>query len=253
MFHRPGGWPRARNSSASHTGIPGARGSRSFGSEGARAIRQRMGAPHKLAGPPSRIKKAATPDRSAATASRRVAVKSSARGSPQISPITADRAAHLRPSSIAHSASLASRPSTWMRSWAGSPGGWTRPLSRIAIRSWTHSRGLSAASCATTNPAQPPSRGCTANNSERVGRDALGRSILPTSSWGGEPLEEWWRGLVEVLRTPPPCCAWFPSPAKAGEDGLGARPPPPATRERFAATRLTTFLFYFCSLFRDSR
>ncbi len=59
--------------------------------------------------------------RSDATASRRVAVKSSARGSPQISPITAESAAHLTPSSIAHSASRASRASTWMRSCDGKP------------------------------------------------------------------------------------------------------------------------------------
>ena len=90
--HRPGGIPRARNSSASHAGAPGACGSRSLASDGALAIRQRMRAPLRLAWPPSRIKKAATPDRSEATASRRVAVKSSARGSPQISPITAESA-----------------------------------------------------------------------------------------------------------------------------------------------------------------
>ena len=46
------------------------------------AIRQRSRAPERLAWPPSRIKKAATPCRSAATASRRVAVKSNAWGSP---------------------------------------------------------------------------------------------------------------------------------------------------------------------------
>jgi hypothetical protein len=33
---------------------------------------------------------------------------------------------------------------------------------------------------------------------------------------------------------------------------LAARLPPPATRERSAATRLITLLFYFCSLSRDS-
>jgi len=128
-------------------------------SDGALAIRQRMRAPLKLAWPPSRIKKAATPDRSDATASRRVAVKSSARGSPQISPITAESAAHLKPSSIAQSASFASRASTWMRFRLGSPGGWTRPLSRIAMRSWTHNSGFEESSWASRKPAQPPSRG----------------------------------------------------------------------------------------------
>jgi hypothetical protein len=80
----------------------------------------------------------------------------------------------------------------------------------------------------------------------------LGRSILPTISWGGGPLEEWWRGPFEAPRTPPPCCAWSPSPANAGEDNSPARLAPSATRERFAATRLTTLLFYFCSLSRES-
>ena len=124
-------------------------------------------------------------DRSDATASRRVAVKSSALGSPQISPITAESAAHLTPSSIAHSASRASRASTWMRSCEASPGGWTRPLSRIAMRSWTHSKGLSVPSCASRKPAQPPSRGCAANSSDRVGLGGTGschRSPSPLGS-----------------------------------------------------------------------
>ena len=85
--------------------------------------RQRRRAPLRLARPPSRTSQAATPCRSAATASRRVAVKSSAGGSPQISPITAPIAAHLKPSSIAHSAALESRASTWMRSEKADPGG----------------------------------------------------------------------------------------------------------------------------------
>jgi hypothetical protein len=42
-------------------------------------------------------------------------VKSRLLGSAQISPITQERPAHLTPSSIAHSASRASRASTWMR------------------------------------------------------------------------------------------------------------------------------------------
>ena len=221
MSHLPGGIPRARNSSASHTGRPGAFGSRSFASDGALAIRQRIRAPLKLAWPPSRIKKAATPDRSEATASRRVAVKSSDRGSPQISPMTAESPVHLRPSSIAHSASLASRVSTWMRFCMGNPGGWIRPLSRIAIRSCTHSKGLPVATCASRNPTQPLSRGCAANSSDRVGCGAQGR-VHPSPN------------SLKLARFSP------------------ERPPPPATRDRFAATRLTTLLFYFCSLSRES-
>lgn len=81
-------------------------------SDGALAIRHRMRAPLKFAAPPSRTSQHGVPLRSDATASRRVAVKSSTLGSPQISPITAESAAHLTPSSIAHSASRASRVST---------------------------------------------------------------------------------------------------------------------------------------------
>ena len=159
--------------------------------------------------------------RSAATASRRVAVKSSAPGRPTIRRSRRESAAHLTPSSIAHSASRASRASTWMRSSRGSPGGWIRPLSRIAIRSWTHSKGLPASSCASRNPAQPPSRGCAANSSDRVGWRAGGRasaSARPTPLAGSR---------VSAGRT-------------RGDT-------PPATRERPVATQLTTLLFYFCS------
>jgi len=81
-------------------------------SDGALAIRQRIRAPLKLAAPPSRTSQHGVPLRSDATASRRVAVKSSVLGSPQISPITQESPAHLTPSSIAHSASLASPAST---------------------------------------------------------------------------------------------------------------------------------------------
>ena len=87
------------------------------------AIRQRIRAPLRLAVPASRTSQQGTPDRSAATASRRVAVKSSAAGSPHSSPITPDRPEHLSPSSIAQSASFASRASTWMSSTLPKPGG----------------------------------------------------------------------------------------------------------------------------------
>ena len=175
MLQRPGGAPRARNSSASHAGKPGARPSSGLISDGADPIRQRIRAPLRLAVPPSRTSQHGVPLRSDATASRRVAVKSSARGSPHNSPMTADREAHLTPSSIAHSASLASRASTWMRFWLGSPGGWSRPLSRIAMRSWIHSTGFSRSIWASRNPAQPPSRGVAAKISDRVGLDGTGK------------------------------------------------------------------------------
>ena len=224
-LQRPGGNPRARNSSASHAGRPGARASRGFKSDGALAIRQRMRAPLKLGVPARRTSQQGTPERSDATARRRVAVKSSTLGSPQISPITAESAAHLTPSSIAHSASLASRASTWTRSDIASPGGWTRPLSRMAIRSWTQSRGLSAAIFAKRKPAQPPSRGCAANNSERVGLGGAGmRQGSPSSRERGS--------------------------SSAGPER--AETAPPATRDKPFATRLTTLMFYFCSLSRES-
>ncbi len=225
MLQRPGWRPRARNSSASQALAPGALASNGLASDGRLAIRHRIRAPLKLALPERRISQQGTPDRSAATASRRVAVKSSAAGSPQISPTTAQRPEHLTPSSIAHSAERASRASTWTRSDEANPGGWTRPLSRIAIRSCTHSSGFDSSSCASTNPAQPPSRGCTAKTSLSVGLDGLG--TLPDS------------------------------PALVGSGSRwtgrgGAVPPAPATRESSAATRLETFMFYLCSHSRES-
>ncbi len=124
MVHRPGGCPRARNSSASHAGAPGARGSNGLGSDGALAIRQRIRAPLRLASPPSRTSQAGTPNRSAATASRRVAVKSRPPGRPTIRRSRPTAPAHLKPSSIAHRAARASRASTWMSSDPqGRPGG----------------------------------------------------------------------------------------------------------------------------------
>jgi len=196
-------------------------------------MRQRMRAPLRLATPPSRISQQGTLLRSEATASRRLAVKSSAAGSPQISPITQDRAAHLSPSSIAHSAERASRVSTWTISCTSSPGGWIRPDSRIAIRSCTHRMGLDRSVCARRKPAQPVSRGCSANSSQRVGPGGAGkrqRSPTPVGRarkspiWGmGEPARRFSAGpeLVETA--------------------------PPATRDKPFATRLTTLLFYFCS------
>jgi len=189
------------------------------------AIRHRMRAPLKFGVPSRRISQQGVPLRSDATASRRVAVKSSTFGSPHSSPITAESAEHLTPSSIAHNASLASRASTWTRFWPRSPGGWMRPLSRIAIRSCTHSKGLVVSSCASRRPAQPASRGCAANNSDRVGLGGAGKR------------------------------QGSPSPGGRRSDTAGrtcAETAPPTTRDKPLATRLTTLLFYFCSFSRDS-
>ena len=222
MLHRPGGIARARNSSASQVGNPDAFGSNALCTDGALAIRQRMRAPLRLAWPPSRIMKAATPDRSDATASRRVAVKSSTLGSPQISPMTAESAAHLKPSSMDHSASRASRASTWMRLRTAMPGGWIRPFSRIAMRSWTHSSGFAGSSCARRKPAHPPSPGCAAKISERVGCCGAGSFQVPpcveavgrgTSDAGGGLM-----GWAPRPRHHSLFGEWFPSPAGAGEE-----------------------------------
>ena len=221
MLHRPGGRPRARNNSASQAAAPGALKSSGCGKDGRLATRQRMRAPLRFAVPPSRTSQQGTRLRSAATASRRVAVKSRLPGSPHNSPMTAERPEHLRPSSIAQSASRASRASTWMRGRPGRPAGCTRPDSRIAMRSWTQSTGLSAASCGRRKPVQPPSRGLAANSSLSVGPDG----------WGRE------KGSAK-----PGGLARFPA----------ARLPPPATRERPPATRLATLMFYFCSYSRES-
>ena len=189
-------------------------------------MRQRIRAPLRFAVPPNRTSQHGVPLRSDATASRRVAVKLSVFGSPHNSPMTAARPEHLTPSSIAHSASRASRASTWTRLDAGSPGGWTRPLSRIAILSCTHSSGLVASSWARRNPAQLPSRGCAAKISDRVGLGGAGKRH-------GSPSPEGRRG----------CSA-------GRERGKTA---PPATRDRSLATRLISFSFYFCSFLATHR
>ena len=229
MLQRPGGCPRARNSSACQAEAPGARGSKGWAMLGPLATRQRIRAPLRFAVPPSRISQQGTRLRSAVTASRRVAVKSSAAGSPHSSPTTPDRPEHLTPSSIAHSAARASRASTWMISMQPSPGGWMRPLSRIAMRSCTQSKGLPRSTWGRRNPAQPASRGAAANNSDRVGLGGTGRTQRAPSrgASGGSPDAGNW----------------------AGPERWGTAPP--ATRDKPFATRLTTFLFYFCSFSRD--
>src|SRR6185295_5473688 len=91
---------------------------------------------------------------------------------------------------------------------------------RIAIRSWTHSSGFCVSSCASRNPAHPPSRGCAAKSSLRVGLGEAGR------------------------------CQRSPNPLGRRSDLAGperAETAPPATRDRPLATRLTTLMFYFCS------
>ena len=238
MLHRPGGAPRARNNSASQAGAPGALWSNGCGRDGRLATRQRIRAPLRLAVPLWRTSQQGTWLRSAATANRRVAVKSRAAGSPHNSPMTAPMPVHLSPSSIAHKASRASRAATWMRG-RPSPAGWTRPASRIAMRSWTHSTGLPAASCGSRKPAQPPSRGEAANSSERVGDSGFGRIQRPCEGRGPVRRSGWVLARV-----------W--TPAFAGAQSGQTDKAPPATRESSATTRLATHMFCFCSYSRES-
>ncbi len=94
------------------------------------------------------------------------------------------------------------------------------------MRSWTHSKGLPVASCASRNPAQPPSRGCAANSSERVwAAAAVGRA----------PPSPELRSERSAFSSRPDL-----RDSSAGDQG------------KAPATQLTTFLFYFCSLSRES-
>ena len=64
-----------------------------------------------------------------------------------------------------------------------------RPLSMIAIRSCTHSRGLPEATWGSRKPAQPASRGLAANSSDRVGLGGAGNDQRAPSPGtpGGDP------------------------------------------------------------------
>ena len=203
-------------------------------SDGALPMRQRIRAPLRFAVPPSRTSQHAVPLRSDAIASRRLAVKSRALGSPHNSPMTQERAEHLTPSSIAHRASRASRASIWMSCLEGNPDGWTRPDSRIAMRSWTHRIGLAVSIWARRKPAHAPSRGWTENSSLSVGDGGIGKLQYSGESRNPEDVGDW-------------------APALAGAVAPDAETAPPATRDRSLATRLTTLLFSLCSYSRDSR
>ena len=187
---------------------------------GALATRHRIRAPLRLAWPPSRTRNAATPLRSAATASRRVAVKSSALGSPQISPITAPSAEHRKP--------FLHRPQ-------GGAGiarvdmdelGDAQPR-RIDPPRLEHRHPLlhpQQRFSARQLGEQEPRRPAVA----RAGGKQLAQRRPPAGA--GQPRQR-------VARNPPPVRPVL----------RPARIPPPATRERPAATQLTTFMFCFCS------
>src|SRR6266403_109436 len=100
-----------------------------------------------------------------------------------------------------------------------------RPLSRMAMRSCTHSKGLPVVSCARRKPAQPPSCGSAANNSESVGLGGAGT------------------------------CQGSPTPFGSARGSTGSErttTAPPATRDQPLATRLTIFSVLVLFLFRDS-
>jgi hypothetical protein len=210
MLHRPGGEARDRNSSASQAGRAGARGSRPLNSDGALAIRQRMRAPLRFAcrrGAPASTARRCAPPPCEPPSGGEV---ERTRVAPQL-PITAESAAHLTPSSIAHSASWASRASTWTRLCDGRPGGGFGPTSRSPS-----APGPTAAAFRCRVGEQEPGPAAvarwTANSSDRVGPGGEGR----------------------VHRSPKPLgMARFSGGATA----------PPRTRDKPVATRLTTFLF----------
>lgn len=94
------------------------------------------------------------------------------------------------------------------------------------MRSWIQSRGLVVSICASRNPVQPASCGCPENNSERVGLAGSGKRQHSSNPLGRRSIE-------------------------AGR--ICVKTAPPATRDKPPATRLTTFLFFFCSFLATRR
>lgn len=127
--------------------------------------------------------------RSARSARRFDAVKSSTRGVPHTSPITPPRDAHFRPSSIVHSTSPASRAHT-RTSLSGStpkrfrPAPCGRPVSRPLNRSCTHSKGFPAGNCASVKPmapASPPAANTSVSSGRPAGKTASSPSVAGLS------------------------------------------------------------------------
>ena len=95
------------------------------------------------------------------------------------------------------------------------------------MRSCTHSKGFSRSAWASRKPAQPASRGEPRTAPTRWGWVAPARASAHPAAAGGARTQ-----------------------IGAGPERTGL--PPPATRERPTATRLATFMFYFCSFSRES-
>ena len=228
-LHRPGGQPAG----AEQLGVPGRRARR----RGSNGLGERRRARHPPAHPRAaqigacrRAAPASTAPRcrSAATASRRVAVKSSAAGSPHNSPITA----HKRGASQA----LLHRPQRGAgvarldmdEVATGKPRRIDPPAFEDRHPLLHPQQGLARARPAAAGT-RPSRRRAGARRTVRERRRAEPAARQSRKRARPDPL----RGM-DVLQ-----------PA-------GARNAPPATRESLLATRLATFLFYFCSYTRES-
>lgn len=163
--HRPSGPDRRRNRWSMKALIPGALpGS---GTDGADVTRQRVSAALGTGSPPTRNRKAVTPEVSAASASRRLAVRSSSVARPCSSTTSAPRPAQRNPSTAARSsmASSAIVPSSRFSGAtpsAARPGPKTTPPARCAAAVRNQSKGASRAASRpriNANPAAAPSSG----------------------------------------------------------------------------------------------
>ena len=232
-------WKRSA-SYASSSGLADPAGAEQFGvprrrpgARGSSALSKRLRARDPPAHPrAAQVRAAAQPHqparraaRSAATASRRVAVKSSARGSPQISPITADRhgasyALLHRPQRIARVARLDMDEVSGRK-----PGRMDLPAFEDRHAVLDPQQGLAGHDLRQ----QEPRPAAVA----RVRGEQLGKG------WAGG------RGQT-AMRSPSPLGAGGFS-AQGELRTLRRRP-----GTRSPATQLTTFLFYFCSFSRNS-
>lgn len=115
----PAGPARLRNKVTSKTGFSGALAA--SGVDGHAATRQRVSAALASSRAPGRIRKTVTPDFSAASARRRVAVRSSARWLPQGSMMTAPSPGQRAASTPARKTPTMSRTPTRMSRAGSSP------------------------------------------------------------------------------------------------------------------------------------
>lgn len=169
--------------------------------------RQRRRAAERSSGAEKRRSVTGIPVRSARSASRLDAVKSSARAAPHTSPITPPSAAHFRPSSIVQSTSPASRAHTrTSRSGSApkrlSPPPCGRPASSAESRSWTHKSGFPAGSWASAKPiapASPPLANTSVSSARPAGKSgASARSPVSARSGGSSVSPERRKGETRL-------------------------------------------------------